>query len=428
MGLISLTFSNHFIREVKHMVQYLLQWLLNKGIEESPAVIIANVTAIFLVILISFIAFMITKKIILRIISFYIHRNRIKWDDMVLDRNVFNYLAHYVPAVIIYVTALNFPDYSAIIERAAIIYMIVVGLIAVQALLNAIEDIYNTFEVSKLKPVRSIIQALKIFIWIIGSILIVAVIINRSPLLLLSGIGVLSAVILLIFKDSLLGLVAGIQLAVNDMVRLGDWIEMPKYGADGDVVDISLNTVKVKNFDHTITTIPTYALISDSFKNWRGMVESGGRRIKRAIYIDSLSIRFCTEEMLEKYKTFQHITAYIEHKTHILAEYNLEHRIDDTQSVNGRRLTNIGTFRAYLQAYLQNHPDIHAEMIRMARQLPLTEHGIPIEIYAFTKDTTWETYEAVQGDIFDHIMAIVPEFDLRIYQSPTGYDLRNIKL
>lgn len=410
------------------MVKQLLQWLLNNGIEAYTAVILANATAIILVLLMSFIAFIITKKGFLRILAFYIHRNRVTWDDMVLDRNVFNYLAHYIPAIIIYSSAMNFPDFSGIIERLAMVYMIVVGFIAVQALLNAVEDIYNSFEVSKFKPIRSIIQALKIFFWIIGSILIIAVIINRSPLLLLSGIGVLSAVILLIFKDTLLGLVAGIQLAANDMVRLGDWIEMPKYGADGDVIDISLNTVKVKNFDNTITTIPTYALISDSFKNWRNMLESGGRRIKRSIFIDSLSITFCTEEMLEKYKRFQYISEYIKNKERVLTEYNLAHTIDDSQSVNGRRLTNIGTFRAYLQAYLQNHPEIHTEMVRMARQLPLTEHGIPIEIYAFTKDTTWETYESVQADIFDHIMAIVPEFDLRIYQSPTGYDLRHMGL
>ncbi|UWG99099.1 mechanosensitive ion channel family protein [Dehalobacter sp. DCM] len=410
------------------MVQLLLKWLLNSGMDPSPAGIIANITAIFLVLLICLAAFFITIKVFLRIISYYIHRNRIKWDDIILDRKVFHYLAHFVPAVIIYLSAPDFPDYASIIERVAIVYMTVFGFITIHALLNAAEDIYNTFNVSKFRPIRSIIQALKIFFWIIGGILIIAVIINRSPLLLLSGIGVMSAVILLIFRDSLLGLVAGIQIATNDMVRLGDWIEMPKYGADGDVVDISLNTVKVKNFDNTITTVPTYALISESFKNWRNMLESGGRRIKRSIFIDSSSIRFCTDDMLEKFKKFQYLTAYIENKEHVLAEHNLKHGIDDKQSVNSRRLTNIGTFRAYLHFYLQNHPEINTTMVRMARQLPITEHGIPIEIYAFTKDTTWETYEAVQADIFDHIMAIVPEFDLRIYQSPTGYDLRHMGL
>jgi miniconductance mechanosensitive channel len=410
------------------MIFNLNQWLIYKGIEKTAAVLIANAATVVIILLFSILAFFITKQVFLRILAFYIHRTKVLWDDKLLDRKVFRRLAHMIPAIVIYAVAGLFPDYSVVIQKIAIIYIIVVGTLVMLALLDAIDDIYQTFEASRFKPIRSIVQALKIVIWIIGGIWMIATMIDRSPLLLLSGIGAVTAIILLIFKDSLLGLVAGIQLSSNDMLRIGDWIEMPKYDADGDVTDISLNTVKVRNFDNTITTIPAYALISDSFKNWRGMQESGGRRIKRSIFIDSSSIRFCTEEMLEKFSKFRYLSGYIEKKRQELAKHNLEHDMDPAQSVNARRLTNIGTFRAYLQAYLEKHPEIHPEMAKMARQLPLTEHGIPIEIYAYTKDTSWESYEAVQADIFDHILAIVPEFELRIYQSPTGYDLRHMGL
>ncbi|MCM1564551.1 mechanosensitive ion channel family protein [Dehalobacter sp. TBBPA1] len=410
------------------MIFNLDQWLIYKGIEETAAVLIANAAAVVMVLLVSILAFIVTKQVFLRILAFYIHRNKILWDDKLLGRKVFRRLAHMIPAIVIYAVAGLFPEYSGFIQKIAIIYIIVAGTLAMLALLDAIDDIYRTFEASRFKPIRSIVQALKIVVWLIGGIWMIATMIDRSPLLLLSGIGAVTAIILLIFKDSLLGLVAGIQLSSNDMLRIGDWIEMPKYGADGDVTDISLNTVKVRNFDNTITTIPSYALISDSFKNWRGMQESGGRRIKRSIFIDSSSIRFCTDDMLAKFKEFRYLSEYIENKKRELEKYNLEHNIDPAQLVNGRRLTNIGTFRAYLQTYLENHPEIHPEMTRMARQLPVTEYGIPIEIYAFTKDTSWESYETVQADIFDHILAIVPEFELRIYQSPTGYDLRHMGL
>ncbi|RJE48035.1 MULTISPECIES: mechanosensitive ion channel domain-containing protein [unclassified Dehalobacter] len=414
------------------MIFNLNQWLIFKGIEKTAAILIANAVTVVIILLISILAFIVTKQVLLRILAFYIHRNKISWDDKLLDRKVFRRLAHMIPAIVIYAAAGLFPEYSVAIQKIAIIYIIVVGTLVMLALLDAIDDIYHTFEASRFKPIRSIIQALKIVIWIIGGIWMIATMIDRSPLLLLSGIGAVTAIILLIFKDSLLGLVAGIQLSSNDMLRIGDWIEMPKYGADGDVTDISLHTVKVRNFDNTITTVPTYVLISDSFKNWRGMQESGGRRIKRSIFIDSSSIRFCSEEMLEKFSKFRNISDYIDKKREELAKHNLDYDLDpimdSAQSVNARRLTNIGTFRAYLQAYLKNHPEIHPEMARIARQLPLTEHGIPIEIYAYTKDTSWESYEAVQADIFDHILAIVPEFELRVYQSPTGYDLRHMGL
>jgi miniconductance mechanosensitive channel len=268
------------------------------------------------------------------------------------------------------------------------------------------------------------VQVAKILIFVVGIILVIAKLLDQSPVILLSGFGAMTAVLLLLFKDSILGLVAGIQLATNDMVRIGDWIEMPKYGADGDVVEISLHTVKVENWDRTITAIPSYALVSDSFKNWRGMQTSGGRRIKRSIYIDKTSVSFCTEEMVERFKKIQFLTDYISGKQKEIQEYNTGHCIDTSEPVNGRQITNIGTLRAYIENYLRNHPKIHKGMTMMVRQLQPTENGLPLEIYAFTNDTNWVNYEAIQADIFDHILSVIPSFGLRVFQAPSGHDMR----
>lgn len=409
------------------MIKLFQLWFINRGIDTDLASFLSSGLAVVLILVLSLTAYFLTKKIILGILARYIKRFRFKWGQILLENKVFTRLSHFTPAIIIFAFAGTFPEYQSIIQRLSIAYMIMMGTFAAEALLNAAEDIYQTFEVARLKPIRGIIQVVKIFLFALGGIWFIATIIDRSPILLLSGIGALTAVIMLVFKDSLLGLAGGIQLTANDMVRLGDWIEMPKYGADGDVIDITLITVKVKNFDNTITTIPTYALISDSFKNWRGMQESGGRRIKRSVYIDSSSIRFCTEEMLERYARIEYISDYINKKKLEIEAHNQKHQIDPSHPVNGRGLTNIGTFRAYLQAYLKNHPAIHKGMIQMVRQLPPAQHGLPIEIYAFTSDTAWTNYEAIQADIFDHILAVIPHFDLRIHQNPTGYDLHNLR-
>ncbi|MEC4678590.1 MAG: mechanosensitive ion channel domain-containing protein, partial [Nitrospirota bacterium] len=256
-------------------------------------------------------------------------------------------------------------------------------------------------------------------------ILIISALLDETPFYLLSGLGALTAVFMLIFKDAILGFVAGIQLTANKMVTHGDWIEMPKYGADGDVLEVSLTTVKIQNWDKTITTIPTYALISESFKNWRGMSESGGRRIKRAITIDMSTIQFCSDEMIEKFSKIRPIKVYIETKMKELTEYNTIHDLDDANIVNRRRLSNIGTFRAYVVAYLENHPKIHQDMTFLVRQLAPGEHGLPIEIYVFCNDTAWARYEAIQADIFDHLLAAVPEFGLKVFQNPSGNDFKS---
>src|SRR5690606_2278995 len=288
-----------------------------------------------------------------------------QWDNIILDNKVFHKLSHIVPAIIIYSFAPTFPTYQQLIIKGVWTYIIIAGILVINAFLNAVNDIYRTYEISKVRPIRGYIQVVKIFLFIIGGILVIANLIGESPIILLSGINALSAVIMLVFKDSLLGLVAGIQLTSNDMVRVGDWIEMPKYGADGDIIDISLNTVKVQNWDKTIVTIPSYALISDSFKNWRGMQNAGGRRIKRSIFIDTASISFCSEEMIEKFKTVHYLSDYVSSKVQEIEAYNANRHIDRSNPVNGRALTNIGVFRIYIQHYLQQHPGIHKDMTLM---------------------------------------------------------------
>jgi len=245
-------------------------------------------------------------------------------------------------------------------------------------------------------------------------------------MLLVGGLGAFSAVLLLVFKDAILGLVAGVQLTANDMLRPGDWISMPKYDADGTVTDITLTTIKVQNWDKTISTVPAYSLFTDSFKNWRGMEESGGRRIKRSINIDMTSVKFCTEPMLEKYKQFQHIIDYVKNTEVEIQKYNSDKRVNTKVVVNGRRQTNIGVFRAYLYAYLQSHPDVRNDMTFLIRQLQPGEYGLPIEIYVFSKVQAWAQYEAIQADIFDHILAVIPEFDLRVFQNPSGGDFKSL--
>ncbi|MCM3767264.1 mechanosensitive ion channel family protein [Neobacillus niacini] len=368
----------------------------------------------------------ITKKVVIRIINHILTKNKFKWDKIMLERKVFHRLSHIVPALIIYSFSSTFPAYQQLIEKGAIAYIIIVGLIIITTLLNAGNDIYQTFEISKIKPIKGYIQVVNIILITLGVILVVANLIGKSPLILLSGFGALSAVLMLVFKDSLLGLVAGIQLAANDMVRVGDWIEMPKYGADGDIIDISLNTVKVQNWDKTITMIPSYALISDSFKNWRGMQTSGGRRIKRSLFIDTNSISFCSEEMIDKFINIQYLSDYIINKEREIEEYNAKNEINRSNPVNGRAMTNIGVFRAYISNYLQHHRGINQEMTLMVRQLAPTEYGLPIEIYAFTNDIRWAVYESVQADIFDHLFAVAPEFGLRLFQNPSGNDFKTM--
>lgn len=407
-------------------MEFIKNQLLAYELDPTIVKVLSIAIMILFIAVICVVANFITKKVVIRVINHIVTKTKFKWDNMLMEREVFRNLSHIVPAIIIYYFAPTFPLYQHLIEKAAFAYIMIVGLVVINSILNALNDIYKTYEISKVKPIKGYIQVVKIISITLGVILVIANLLGESPLILLSGIGALSAVLMLIFKDSLLGLVAGVQLTANEMVRVGDWIEMPKYGADGDVIDISLNTVKVQNWDKTITMIPSYALISDSFKNWRGMQNSGGRRIKRSIFIDTSSISFCTEEAIEKLKNIHYLSDYIVNRENEIEQFNARNNINRSNPVNGRALTNIGVFRAYISNYLKNHPGINQEMTLMVRQLEPSEHGLPLEIYAFTNDTRWAVYETVQSDIFDHLFAVAPEFGIRLFQNPSGHDFKTI--
>jgi miniconductance mechanosensitive channel len=297
------------------------------------------------------------------------------------------------------------------------------GLLVIDAFLSALSDMYEKTKYSERMHIKSYIQITKLIVNILGAVVIVAVLIGKNPVWLLSGLGAMTAVLLLIFKDTILSLVASIQISSNDLFKVGDWIEAPQFGADGDVIDIALHAVKIQNWDKTISIIPTNKLIASAFRNWRGMSESGGRRIKRSLFIDMNSIHLCDETSLQKFTRFELLREYIKRKQKELLEHNKANNIDTTEIINGRRLTNIGTFRAYIKAYLRNNSQIHPNMTFLVRQLEPTAKGLPIQIYVFTSDTDWVRYEGIQADIFDHLLAIIPEFGLKIFQSPTGKDL-----
>lgn len=411
---------------VDKLQSILMSWKLNESLAELFSALIVIAGILLLAVIINFIA----KKLILGVIRRFVAKTKNQWDDAFVEHKVFQRLSHIAPALVIYSLApVPFPDSESatqVIQRFAIAYMILVGIFVVDSALTALTKVYQRTEVSREKPIQAYVQVVKVLLYIVAGILVISTLLNKSPWVMLSGLGAMTAIVLLVFKDTILGFVASIQLSRYDMVRRGDWIEMKKYGVDGDVIDVSVNTVKVRNFDKTITTIPTYSLIADSFKNWRGMQESKGRRIKRAINIDMNSAKFCTEEMIKRFSKFEYIKDYVEQKNKELAEYNKEKKVDLNELVNGRRLTNLGTFRAYIQGYLRNHPKIHTEggFTFLIRQLDPSANGLPIELYVFSNDINWINYEAIQADIFDHLLAVIPEFDLRVFQNPTGEDLR----
>ncbi len=410
------------------MMKFIYEYLVSQGVNPAFAGFLATAILATLAIALSIVANFVAKRFILKGLGRIVAHTATRWDNIFLDRKVFGKLSHLAPAVVLYIMlplALEgHKRLTAFAISVVIIYMIVIGVAVIDAFLNAVLDIYRTLEVSKEIPIKSFIQIVKVAVYCIAVIFVISVVLNKTPLYFFSGLGAITAILLLIFKDAILGFVAGIQLAANKMVANGDWIEMPKYGADGDVLEVALTTVKVQNWDKTVTTIPTYALISESFKNWRGMQLSGGRRIKRSVYIDINTIKFCTQEMIERFSEIRYIADYMEKKKTELAEYNATHRLDDSAPANKRQLTNIGTFRAYITSYLKNHPMISQDMTFLIRQLAPTENGLPIEIYVFCKDKVWANYEAIQSDIFDHLLAIIPEFDLKVFQTPAGNDLK----
>ncbi len=412
------------------MLEIIRNWIVVQGLDLSFANILARSLIFTLIILLSIIVYVLAKRFILRGVAVIISRTSTQWDDIFLREKVFTRLAHIAPAIVLYVSiSIPFAGYDwliTVLHGLVLIYMIAMSILAIDAVLNASLAIYTTYEISNRIPIKGFIQVFKIILYSAGIIFILSILLNKTPFYLFSSLGALTAVLMFIFKDAILGFVAGIQLSANRMVSNGDWIEMPKYGANGDIIEIALTTVKVQNWDKTITTIPTYALITDSFKNWRGMSESDGRRIKRSISIDMNTIKFCTEDMLNRFSKIQYISGYIEKKKVELQEKNRLEQVDNSSPVNGNRMTNIGTFQAYIKTYLMNNPMINTDMTFLVRQLDPTEHGLPIEIYVFSKVKEWENYESIQSNIFDHILAVVPEFDLRVFQDPTGTDFNKL--
>ena len=396
------------------------------GMTDIFSGLFADAILVFALLVICLLVDTLTKKLLLRSLALMIEKSKLKWDDAFLRHKVFYRMAHTVPALIVYLLApILFYGETLLIrtlKNGALIYITIVGVLAVNAFLDALHNIYKSTKLSEKFAIKSFVQAGKVAAFIVGGLMLLSILTTKTPLYFLSGIGALTAVLMLIFRDAILGLVAGIQISANDMVKEGDWIEMPQFGADGDVLDVSLTTVKVQNFDKTITTVPTYALISQSFKNWRGMQESGGRRIKRSINIDMNSVRFCDERMIEKYRSIQILKEYLDRKLEELDNYNAKNEIDPSYIVNGRRLTNVGTFRAYVTEYIRRHPMINTEMTFMVRQLQPGRDGLPMEIYGFSTEKRWVNYEGIQSDIFDHIIAALPHFDLRVFQDPTGAD------
>lgn len=387
--------------------------------------------AFALVLVLAFAADFICRKVLLRAIARLVQKTKATWDDILFDRRVMVYLSHMVAPVVIYLllpvafaqtdsVTLNF------IRRLCFIYIIFSFLFFINAFLKAAYTVYSAKKSMRDRPLKGLLQTLQVSLWLIGIIVVVAELLGKSPYSLLAGLGASAAVLMLVFKDSIMGFVSGVQLSANDMLKVGDWITMPKYGADGTVIEVTLNTVKVRNWDNTITTIPPYLLVSDSFQNWRGMRESGGRRVKRSINIDMTSVRFCTPEMLEKYRKIQLLKDYIDRTEAVVEAYNAENGIDNEVLVNGRRQTNLGVFRAYLTAYLKSLPVVNKELNCMVRHLQPTDHGLPVELYFFSTIKDWIPYEGVQADVFDHVLAIIPEFGLRVFQSPSGADLQRL--
>ncbi len=395
------------------------------GISESAAVTIAAVVSVIVLLFISWLGYVLTWKIMRKVILPIVQKSRTSFDDLLLKHRFFKRLAYFVPAILLYylvddAVGVSHEEIPSIIFKLIDGWIVVISILIFNSLLSTIRDYYQRYNISKERPIDSFIQVLRIISYIVAGLFVIGIFVNKDVTALLLGMGTMSAVLMLIFRDPILGFVGGLQLTFNSMVRIGDWISVPKFDADGVVLEITLTVVKVQNWDKTISMVPTYALVTNSFQNWRGMEESGGRRIKRSLSIDMDSVRFCTPEMLKKYAKIQILKPYLEKTEKEIEAYNQKNNIDPSVFVNGRRQTNLGVFRAYLKAYLKKREDINQNMTFLVRHLQPTEKGLPIEVYVFTKTTAWADYENIQADIFDHILAAIPQFDLKVYQYPSN--------
>jgi len=419
------------------MIEYLIEYVtklvnvnfVQFGFSEKVVDPLVRGSLFILVLCLSWFAYKIAQGPLNRSLERLSSITSLQWDNVLVEKHVFQRLLNFIPLILIYVLTSPILAGTELLQLSQTfinVLFLIAAMLTVDALLSALLAIYGSSAISKEISITPFVQVLKLGLYFVSGILLLSLLLQKTPLYFLSGLGALTAVLLFVFKDILMGFVAGIQLIANKMVAPKDWIEMPKYGADGDVIEITLTTVKVQNFDNTITTIPTYALINESFKNWRNMNLSGGRRIKRYVNIDLSSIKFCDSEMLERFTKIQLISKDIQDRQAEIKDYNEKNNVDESTFVNGRRLTNIGVFRSYVEAYLMQHPKINNKMTFLIRQLSPRENGLPIEIYVFCKETNWNIYEAVQADIFDHILAVVPEFKLRVFQEPSGSDFRKL--
>jgi miniconductance mechanosensitive channel len=406
---------------IKHL---LYDYLVSTGISETNAKYLNMLALVLVLLIVSFLIDIIIRKVIVKVFTQVALRTKSSFDDILITNKVPRNIAHIIPLLFAleFIPAV-FSDFNYaenIIEKGLQVFAIVLTLWIVRSFLNTLKDYFKTLPRLKDKPIDSYIQVFMIFAWVVGIFSAFAIVTDTSIWKFFTALGAASAVIILVFKDTILGFVASIQVSINDMVRIGDWITFDKYGADGDVIEISLATVKVQNFDKTITTIPTYALISDSFKNWRGMENADGRRIKRSLNIKLDSVKYLTVNQIDKLKKVEIISGYLEKRQLDIENYNLEHNINKELLLNGRNLTNLGVFRKYIETYVENHSAINKDMMIMARQLPPTTQGIPLEIYAFSSDKRWQNYEYIMSDIFDHIIAAIPYFDLEIFELPSS--------
>ncbi len=416
---------------MENRIDYMLyQWLINTGVPENIAHQVQFLVEIVILVMLCFLADRLAKRIFVRIINSIVKKTTFVWDDILLENKVFDRLAHLAPAIVVQLTAsyvfADFQDFIPFIIRITDGYMIAISLLVMISIFNTLDFYFKQIDALKDKPIDSYFQLARLITYFIGGVLIVAKVFDKDPQGILTALGALTAVSMLVFKDTILGFVASIQLSANDMIRVGDWVSMPKYGADGDVIKITLNTVKVQNWDKTISTIPTYSFVSDSFKNWRGMSEAGGRRIKRSIIIKSGSVKFCSDDMIKEFENYHLIRDYISDRQKEINLYNKEGSFDKSYLINGRHLTNLGVFRVYAETYIKSLHGIHPDLTCMVLQKEANEYGVPIEVYCFTKSTEWGEYENIQSDIFDHLYASAPHFNLEVFQHPSGGDFNKL--
>jgi miniconductance mechanosensitive channel len=408
---------------------FLYDYLVMKGMSETSAKYLNMLVLLASLLVISFLVHFIIRKIIMELFTKFAAKTRSNFDDLLVKNKAPRNIAQIIPLIVVLelvpIVFIDFTFFAGIVKKGLQVFAIVLILWIVRSLLNTLKDYFKTLSSLKDKPIDSYIQVIMILAWVFGILSAFAIITGIEFIKFITTIGAASAVIILVFRDTILGFVASIQVSINDMVRIGDWITFEKYGADGDVIEINLSTVKVQNFDKTITTIPTYALISDSFKNWRGMENSDGRRIKRSLNIKLNSISYLTKEEVFKLKKIHSIASYLETRQSDIEDYNTNHNINKELLLNGKNLTNIGVFRKYIETYIENHSGTNKEMMIMVRQLAPGTQGIPLEIYAFSNDKRWKNYEYIMADIFDHIIAAVPYFSLEIFEFSSNASFMN---